>query len=446
MKKQMIKTLTFLILGTLLSNIVASLATASTNTFVNLNENDGQVFEDGQVPESENYKGKIFELLNDEYFTDEDRNEYTFILSIFENSVNIFDDSFSIEINHETGDILHTDYDVDTGKIMNQYTSNYYKNVYDIIQSELNQANSSETIENSNQITLSDNANKLSDSVVTSYSVLDYPLETVYKSNMPPLDASRYIVGKLKWQNVDVVRLINSKGQSFAEAYSDYNTAPSYIAFYYSEVDQTVTAANDLVSKIGLMYAKVLIAFFAGAIVTVDKVEKWLDKIFGLSLSVSAIPLTTSYNNYIKARNKADEAFERANKKITWEYRNGKWYLFYSSGEMATGWYKDSSNKWYYLDPSNGQMAIGWRKIDGYWYYFYSSGIMATNTVIDGWKIGSNGVANPLSLYFIESEASIQSSSIQTPVVDNGQEPIERGIYHKPTESDIKGPSEEKAE
>lgn len=82
--------------------------------------------------------------------------------------------------------------------------------------------------------------------------------------------------------------------------------------------------------------------------------------------------------------------------KTDWQSINGKWYFFYKSGSMATGWIQPDSY-WYYLDPENGDMKTGWQSIGGKWYYFYSpSGRMATNTVIDGWKIDSNGVATPL--------------------------------------------------
>ena len=61
---------------------------------------------------------------------------------------------------------------------------------------------------------------------------------------------------------------------------------------------------------------------------------------------------------------------------------------------MATGWYKVYS-KWYYSN-SNGVMQTGWLNDNGTWYYLNSSGEMVTNTIIDGWKIDSNGIATPL--------------------------------------------------
>ncbi|CEH33373.1 Surface protective antigen SpaC [Romboutsia lituseburensis] len=80
--------------------------------------------------------------------------------------------------------------------------------------------------------------------------------------------------------------------------------------------------------------------------------------------------------------------------KTGWQKVNGTWYYLKSSGAMATGWI-DLSGTWYYLDGS-GAMKTGWQKISGKWYYMYGSGAMAKNTVIDGWRINSSGVATKI--------------------------------------------------
>ena len=56
-----------------------------------------------------------------------------------------------------------------------------------------------------------------------------------------------------------------------------------------------------------------------------------------------------------------------------WMYINNKWYHFDANGYMQTGWFQNTAtdNKWYYLDPTNGDMV--------------------TNTVIDGYRIGADG-------------------------------------------------------
>lgn len=77
-----------------------------------------------------------------------------------------------------------------------------------------------------------------------------------------------------------------------------------------------------------------------------------------------------------------------------WLNDNGIWYYLNENGSMATGWYKVDSN-WYYSN-SSGVMQTGWLNDNGTWYYLNSSGEMVTNTIIDGWKIDSNGIATPL--------------------------------------------------
>lgn len=79
--------------------------------------------------------------------------------------------------------------------------------------------------------------------------------------------------------------------------------------------------------------------------------------------------------------------------KTGWQQINGAWYYFWGGGSMATRWLEDNGY-WYYLDATHGYMKTSWQQIDGKWYYFYSSGKMAVSTVIDGYRIGSDGVAN----------------------------------------------------
>lgn len=77
--------------------------------------------------------------------------------------------------------------------------------------------------------------------------------------------------------------------------------------------------------------------------------------------------------------------------KGTWytDKNNGKRYYLQEDSNMATGWLYNN-NSWYYLDES-GAMQIGWKRYGTSWYYLYKSGIMATNTIIDGYKIGTDG-------------------------------------------------------
>ena len=40
---------------------------------------------------------------------------------------------------------------------------------------------------------------------------------------------------------------------------------------------------------------------------------------------------------------------------------------------------------------TDGEMSIGWLKYNKKWYYLDGSGRMLTNTIINGYKIGSDG-------------------------------------------------------
>ncbi|WP_342433464.1 immunoglobulin-like domain-containing protein [Neobacillus sp. FSL H8-0543] len=72
-----------------------------------------------------------------------------------------------------------------------------------------------------------------------------------------------------------------------------------------------------------------------------------------------------------------------------WVLSNGKWYYMNGNGTMKTGWLVLGDN-WYFLDTS-GSMVSGWKQINQKDYYFYYSGIMAANTMVEGYKLGSDG-------------------------------------------------------
>ena len=58
----------------------------------------------------------------------------------------------------------------------------------------------------------------------------------------------------------------------------------------------------------------------------------------------------------------------------------------------VNNWKSDSVGWWYTYADS---YAKGWWKINGTWYYFNSDGYMAHDTVIDGYKLGSDGACIP---------------------------------------------------
>lgn len=139
------------------------------------------------------------------------------------------------------------------------------------------------------------------------------------------------------------------------------------------------------------------------------------------------VPVTTGW----KQENGAWYFYTSAGEVVKgWHQEAGKWYYLSSTGAMATGWVKDG-NQWYYLSESgamstgwvessgvwyylnaNGSMATGWIKDGDHWYYQESSGAMkvnqwfqvgdkwyyvnesgrlAVNTIVDGYKVNSNG-------------------------------------------------------
>ena len=70
---------------------------------------------------------------------------------------------------------------------------------------------------------------------------------------------------------------------------------------------------------------------------------------------------------------------------------SGKWfYMNPSNGDMMTGWVQVGTT-WYYLNPSNGDMQTGWINDGNAWYYCDASGAMLSNTSVDGYVVGANG-------------------------------------------------------
>jgi glucan-binding YG repeat protein len=76
------------------------------------------------------------------------------------------------------------------------------------------------------------------------------------------------------------------------------------------------------------------------------------------------------------------------------------WFYFDGSGNMRSGWYKDTDGNWYFLnnvsDGTKGKMVLGWRQIGGKWYYFNevsdgTRGALKTNTWIGEYHVNSDG-------------------------------------------------------
>lgn len=79
-------------------------------------------------------------------------------------------------------------------------------------------------------------------------------------------------------------------------------------------------------------------------------------------------------------------------------------------------WKKDTTGWWYTV---NNSYSRGWKEIDGKWYYFYSNGYMAHDTIIGGYKLGSDGawITNTLN----NSNKSTESKITEV-TVGNAQE------------------------
>jgi len=54
----------------------------------------------------------------------------------------------------------------------------------------------------------------------------------------------------------------------------------------------------------------------------------------------------------------------------------------------SASWKQDNVGWW---NTEGSSYSTGWRTIDGKWYYFNSNGYMAHDTIIDGYKLGSDG-------------------------------------------------------
>ena len=79
-----------------------------------------------------------------------------------------------------------------------------------------------------------------------------------------------------------------------------------------------------------------------------------------------------------------------------WLYDNGSWYYFNQKGNgtegaMAHNQWKKVNGKWYYFYEDGRMASNTWEKVNGKWYYFYKSGAMAANTVVNGYRVNSQG-------------------------------------------------------
>lgn len=96
---------------------------------------------------------------------------------------------------------------------------------------------------------------------------------------------------------------------------------------------------------------------------------------------------TTEYNKWVQENGVwkyNDETGVPLKNKWFNDKSNGAWYYLGEDGSIKTGW-QAINNNWYYLD-SSGAMKTGWQAIGSDWYFLNSDGIMKT-----GWMIGNDG-------------------------------------------------------
>lgn len=99
---------------------------------------------------------------------------------------------------------------------------------------------------------------------------------------------------------------------------------------------------------------------------------------------------TTKYNKWVQENGFWYYLGDNGVKKTGWQSINNNWYYLDSSGVMKTGWQAVGSD-WYFLN-SDGTMKTGWMiDANGKYYNLQPSGKMAKDTVIDGYKVGTDG-------------------------------------------------------
>lgn len=78
------------------------------------------------------------------------------------------------------------------------------------------------------------------------------------------------------------------------------------------------------------------------------------------------------------------------NKDYYMKQKGSEWYYYdYETALKKTGW-SYFNKKWFYIE--NGKPQTGWKLINGNWYFFtYLGANMLHDTIIDGYKLGSDG-------------------------------------------------------
>lgn len=79
-----------------------------------------------------------------------------------------------------------------------------------------------------------------------------------------------------------------------------------------------------------------------------------------------------------------------------WQQDTKGWWYDYEDGSYAANRWEQINGSWYRFG-NDGYMQTGWQQINGCWYYLQPDGAMASDTVIDGYRLGADGIMQEAS-------------------------------------------------
>jgi len=135
---------------------------------------------------------------------------------------------------------------------------------------------------------------------------------------------------------------------------------------------------------------------------------KYIQLTDGVQITADAVTLPTQANAVYYVATTPVASTETVTQ--GWAQVDNNWYMVNKTGDVQTGWQKDSTG-WVYLSSNNGVMQTGWNKqgqtwyhlgSNGYmstgwvkdnntWYYLNNDGSMVHDTIIDGYYLSNNG-------------------------------------------------------
>ena len=67
-------------------------------------------------------------------------------------------------------------------------------------------------------------------------------------------------------------------------------------------------------------------------------------------------------------------------------------YYFYDWGGMASDWWYEAEDGWYFFGGSGAMKSAQWLEWEGDWYYLTETGRMAVDTEVGGFYVNAEGV------------------------------------------------------